>query len=206
MTFIQLLKLTNQEYRKDNMWYSIKGAFPVEGLPVRIRLENGQIRTDPSSYTEQELVSAQIVAVPAPPEKKPYEKLLWENNSWSIVDPRTVESEKLRLFNNLSDRRKEAEENFTFAGANITLDEGTQSRIDAALNGLERSPVGTTTPWQVSQSTFIEFDVTSMQALALAAFSHVKGCFENSKMISLAIASATTLEELDQIDLELGWP
>jgi hypothetical protein len=188
------------------MWYSKNGEYPVEGLPDRIKLSTGQTRTDSSTFTPAEIADAGYQSVLPPPSKQPYEILSWENNTWVVTDPRTVEGEKSRLLGNLSDKRKEAEENFTFGGAPITLDEGTQARINAAMIGLERSPEGTTTPWQVSRGVFTQFNLATLQALGVAAFNHVRLCFVNSQTLATQIMAGTTLAELDAIDLDVGWP
>ena len=38
------------------MWYSNKGAYPVDTLPHRIILSDGSSRTDSSTFTNAELV------------------------------------------------------------------------------------------------------------------------------------------------------
>ena len=45
-----------------------------------------------------------------------------------------------------------------------------------------------------------------MEALALAAFDHVEACFNNAKVIANQISGATTNAQVDQVNLEIGWP
>ena len=187
-------------------YYSFQGQYPIEGLPDRIRLPDGKVRTDSSSFTSQEIQEAGFILVPDPPAKQPNESLLWENNTWAVRDTRDLDEEKDSKLRALSLRRKQAEETFVFNGQTILLDEGTQARINAALIGLERSTEGTTTPWQIRRGVFVDFNTTTLEALGLAAFEHVRLCFVNAKAVSSRILAATSLADLDAIDLENGWP
>lgn len=68
--------------------YSIKGNYPVETLPHRIRLSDGSTRTDSSTFTADELSSAGITTVSDPPEyNSDTHKLTWDNSDieWEVV-------------------------------------------------------------------------------------------------------------------------
>tara|TARA_A100001515_G_scaffold135196_1_gene125943 strand:+ start:130 stop:612 length:483 start_codon:yes stop_codon:yes gene_type:complete len=70
------------------MLYSIKGNYPVETLPHRIRLSDGSTRTDSSTFTADELSSAGITTVSDPPEyNADTHKLTWDNIGieWEVV-------------------------------------------------------------------------------------------------------------------------
>ena len=70
------------------MMYSIKGNYPIETLPHRIRLSDGSTRTDSSTFTADELSSAGITTVSDPPEyNADTHKLTWDNNDveWEVV-------------------------------------------------------------------------------------------------------------------------
>ena len=70
------------------MMYSIKGNYPIETLPHRIRLSDGSTRTDSSTFTADELSSAGITTVSDPPEYNAHtHKLTWDNNDveWEVV-------------------------------------------------------------------------------------------------------------------------
>ena len=187
-------------------YYSKNNEYPTDGLPFRIVLSNGSTRTDPATFTSDEITDAGYVAVSGPPSVQDGYTLLWDGTSWSTQDLRLLDEVKQTALLNLSVRRKQAEEAFVYSGMSIKLDEGTQSRIDGALNGLERKGPGATVPWQISPGVFTEFDATTMEALALAAFDHVELCFENAKVIANQITGATTNAQVDQINLEIGWP
>ena len=70
------------------MLYSIKGNYPVETLPHRIRLSDGSTRTDNSTFTADELSSAGITTVSDPPEyNADTHKLTWDNSDieWEVI-------------------------------------------------------------------------------------------------------------------------
>ena len=70
------------------MLYSIKGEYPIDSLPHRIRLSDGSTRTDNSTFTADELSSAGITTVSYPPEyNADTHKLTWNNNDveWEVI-------------------------------------------------------------------------------------------------------------------------
>ena len=69
--------------------YSIKGNYPIETLPHRIRLSDGSTRTDSSTFTADELSSAGITTVSDPPDyNSDTHKLTWDTTDieWEVVD------------------------------------------------------------------------------------------------------------------------
>lgn len=110
----------------------------------------------------------------------------------------------------LGDFRGAAETNFMFNGTPIALNTETQARIANAIQGmklkLEADPAATPiVEWQIVPGTFATFDLPTLTAIGNAAYDHVQACFANAKQIAQAIAAATTVEELDAIDLNTGW-
>ena len=70
------------------MMYSIKGNYPIETLPHRIRLSDGSTRTDSSTFTADELSSAGITTVSDPPEyNADTHKLTWDTTDieWEVI-------------------------------------------------------------------------------------------------------------------------
>ena len=68
------------------MWYSNKGAYPVDTLPHRIILSDGSSRTDSSTFTSEELVDAGYVEVSNPPDfNQETHKLVWSGTEWQTV-------------------------------------------------------------------------------------------------------------------------
>ena len=68
--------------------YSIKGNYPIETLPHRIRLSDGSTRTDSSTFTADDLSSAGITTVSDPPDyNSDTHKLTWDTTDieWEVV-------------------------------------------------------------------------------------------------------------------------
>lgn len=67
------------------MLYSHNGKYPKE-IPYRITLSNGYTRTDPSTFTIDELLDAGYILVENPPLYSYPNKLIWNGTNWEIVN------------------------------------------------------------------------------------------------------------------------
>lgn len=67
--------------------YSHNGNYP-ESLPFRIILSNGNTRTDPSTFTDEEIFDAGYVSVDLPPTVSKSQVLEWDSKliSWNVRD------------------------------------------------------------------------------------------------------------------------
>jgi hypothetical protein len=65
--------------------YSFNGAAPVP-LPFRITLANGFTRTDPSSFTEDEIAEAGYVLIEQPEYDPATQALNWNGASFDVVE------------------------------------------------------------------------------------------------------------------------
>jgi hypothetical protein len=65
--------------------YSFNGEYPKQ-LPFRIRMANSFTRTDPKTFTVEEIESAGFVEAPDKPIIQDSEILTWKDNQWLIVD------------------------------------------------------------------------------------------------------------------------
>lgn len=64
--------------------YSHNGSCPAP-LPFRIRLSNGFTRTDPDTFTDDEIFDAGYTAVPDPPEyDAETQQLGWDGTEWTV--------------------------------------------------------------------------------------------------------------------------
>lgn len=66
--------------------YSYKQQYPIENLPERIRLSDGSVRTDSSTFTDDEISDAGYVSVSNPPSITEKQLLNWTGTEWSVVD------------------------------------------------------------------------------------------------------------------------
>ena len=71
------------------MLYSINGDYPITTLPHRIRLSNGLTKTDNTTFTDSDLVSAGITTVADTPSYNANtHKLVWnrETTEWDVTE------------------------------------------------------------------------------------------------------------------------
>lgn len=73
------------------MLYSLNRAYPSP-LPNRIRMPDGSTRTDSSTFTEAEILSAGYVAVDEPPLVPTSQFLGWSGTEWTVRGPNEVET------------------------------------------------------------------------------------------------------------------
>lgn len=67
--------------------YTKNGSYP-QPIPFRIRLSNGSTRTDPSTFTEAEIIDAGFTAVPDMPVPNSVQVVGWDasNSNWILRD------------------------------------------------------------------------------------------------------------------------
>lgn len=71
------------------MQYSVNGDYPITTLPHRIRLSNGLTKTDNTTFTDSDLVSAGITTVADTPSYNTNtQKLVWnrETTEWDVTE------------------------------------------------------------------------------------------------------------------------
>lgn len=65
------------------MLYSKNGSYPLP-IPFRIKLSDGRSRTDPSTFTAEEIIDAGYIQVENPPVILSNEVLLWTGTNWLV--------------------------------------------------------------------------------------------------------------------------
>ena len=71
------------------MLYSHNNQYP-QPLPFRITLPGGMTRTDPATFTHQELTQAGYVAAPPQPTLEAHQWVTWSSGTW-VVHTKTPE-------------------------------------------------------------------------------------------------------------------
>lgn len=85
--------------------YSHNSQYP-KSIPFRIRLSDGTTRTNPSSFTVQEIENAGYVLAPEKPSANPWQNLTWTGDSWAVSDkpPDQLKAEKEQQINSLREQ------------------------------------------------------------------------------------------------------
>ena len=181
------------------MLYTLNGNYPTQ-IPFRIKLSDGRTRTDPTTFTAEELIDAGYTEVADPPSYNPsYQTLGWDGVDWTITDY-SVESVK--------ESRKSELKNIRYVQeiSHPTIDTSRESQ--AMINGI----------WSASQinpalvvnykgkTGWVQLDATAINYVANQVVAHVQACFDNEKVLSDLIDAATTQLDVLSVDLQAGWP
>ena len=89
------------------MLYSKNGSYPNQ-IPFRIKLSNGLTRTDPSTFTPEEIADAGYITVEDPPASILDTQILeWTGTDWNIRDKteQELEIELNRKWQEIRDQR-----------------------------------------------------------------------------------------------------
>ena len=89
------------------MLYSKNGSYPNQ-IPFRIKLSNGLTRTDPSTFTSEEIADAGYITVDDPPSSVLDTQILeWTGTDWNVRDKteQELEVELNRKWQEIRDQR-----------------------------------------------------------------------------------------------------
>lgn len=88
------------------MLYSKNGSYPA-AIPFRIRLSDGRTRTNPSTFTAEEISDAGYVEVSSPPFVSGIEVLQWSGSEWIVRDktPEEIQAETDALWASVREER-----------------------------------------------------------------------------------------------------
>lgn len=88
--------------------YTKNGSYP-QPLPFRIRLSNGMTRTEPNTFTAEEIADAGYTAVPPMPVPNSVQVIEWNssNSQWLVRDKtlEELQAETEQLWNNIRQER-----------------------------------------------------------------------------------------------------
>lgn len=120
--------------------HSYNGSYP-QPLPFRIRLSDGRTRTDPTSFTAEEITDAGYVAVPDKPSTTDSQVVEWDTQAvdWVVRDKTAEElaaelaAENERELKSITDYRDELiASGFWFNGVKYDSRSEDQKRISGA--------------------------------------------------------------------------
>ena len=131
-----------------------------------------------------------------------------EKPVWPPIPPEpTLNQLKEEALQNLAERRWIAEEAGTSVnGMSILTDRETQAKLTAAYVKASQNSSYIIESWKFAPGVFITLTSSMIILIADAVEAHVQACFHNEAVLSNQIVSATTKEELYQVDLNAGWP
>jgi len=177
--------------------YSKNNKYPTP-LPFKIILSDGSARTDPSTFTEEEIADAGYVEVPLKPHVNYPMYVDWIEGEW-VVKTYDLEYQKTKKLEQLTNLMNAATDR-------PALDTGLGFSVDAGYTDLLSFEVGLELGITSVRSTDnVSHDVTIEQLQSIVNMIKQNGLqvLQLKWNLEDSIKSATTQEELDAVDLSI---
>lgn len=178
--------------------YTRNGSLPGP-LPFRIALSDGRSRTDPASFTPEEIADAGYVSASPRPEPSPDQVVSWGGADWVIRAKTTEElaaeaaAARARLHKNLADYRWGVETGgVDLAGSQIETTREAQAQISSTYSALKNGLV-TSVEWKAATGWLV-LDLSAFTPIAQAVATHVQACFAAERAVSTQIDALTDAE------------
>jgi Domain of unknown function (DUF4376) len=181
-----------------NPQFSKGGAYPA-ALPFRIRLPDGRTRTNPASFTPEELADAGFVAVDPKPAPGVNQFVTWGDGDWVLHDktPEELADEhdalRAQLIAALAERRYAVEiGGVTFGGATVDTTREAQAQIGSTYSALKDGLVPGV-EWK-AQTGWLVLDLAAFTPIATAVAQHVQASFAAERAVQGQIEALTDAE------------
>ena len=130
----------------------------------------------------------------------------WRGRSWEVFDEYPVDPVKESMRANVAALRYDRENGgASFNETNIQTDRQSQSTITSAALAAQMDDT-ITIRWKTADGIFIELNASQIIEMAQGVRAHVQACFDREAELLDAINAAETVEELEAIDINAGWP
>ena len=195
------------------MLYSLNGAYPSP-LPFRIRLSDGSTRTEPSSFTLDEITDAGFIEVPNEPSITSNQVLSWDsqNIQWIVRDK--TEQELENQLNNakqnrlvyITESRDSELRQLTCQWDGDTWDarETDSTRVANVLTMIEQAnnqgiPTPTTVNWRTFDDQTRSLSVPELIQLGASMFQAQQVIWYKQAMLKDQIIASTSVEQVNAI-------
>ena len=195
------------------MLYSLNGNYPST-IPFRIKMSDGKTRTDPSTFTEEELTNAGYIAVSDEPIPTALQVVEWdsENIQWVVRNKTQQELEnelnsaKDSRMNYITSSRDSDLRQLSCMWNNDQWDarETDSTRIANVLTMIEQAqtidmPTPSTIDWRTYDDQDRTLTIPDLIQLAACMFMAQQIVWNKQAQLKNAIAAATTVEEVNSI-------
>lgn len=188
--------------------YTKNGSYP-KPIPFRIELSDGRTRTDPSSFTAEEIADAGYIEVADTPSISNDQVLIWDGSNWLVRDKteEEINTEKLIRKNEYSEKINQYRDHlialgFDFNGLKFDSRPEDQKRISgsallaymAVNSGAQAGDLywhGGTEPftWISKNNTLVTMDAPTVIEFGKVAAEHERA----------HVFAARTLKDMDPI-------
>jgi hypothetical protein len=132
----------------------------------------------------------------------------WVDDEGGVIEEvpeQTTEERRQERFEELAAIRWGVEVGgITVNGMAVRTDRETTSILTAARIEADNDPTFTVR-WKLSSGTFVTLDAATIIALSVAVRQHIQAAFTNEETLSGLLTAATTIEQIDAVDLNAGW-
>jgi hypothetical protein len=90
-------------------------------------------------------------------------------------------------------------------GTPLLTDRETQNKLTAAYVKAKES-ADFTIRWKIAPGIFTTLDAQTTIVIADACVAHVQACFEREDELTSEMRAASTIEDVQAVDLQVGWP
>lgn len=195
------------------MLYSYQGNYP-QNLPFRIKLSNGMTRTDPSSFSQEEIQDAGYTEVPNEPAIASNQILSWDsqNIEWIVRDKTEQELEnelngaKQSRLMYITDSRDLELRRLTCEWDNDQWDarESDSTRIANVLTMIQQAsnqgiPTPPTVNWRTYDDQTRSLTVPELIQLGASMFQAQQVVWYKQAMLKDMILAATTVQEINSV-------
>lgn len=189
--------------------YSKNGSYP-EPIPFRIKLSNGLTRTDPSSFTEEEINDAGYIEVSNPPSITSEQVLEWNflNLEWIVrnVSEQEINNLKQLRLNYITESRELDLNALTCQWNNDTWDarETDSTRIANVLTMIEQAnnqniPTPSIVNWRTFDDQTRTLTVPELIQLGASMFQAQQVVWYKQAALKDQILAATTVAEVNAV-------
>lgn len=150
------------------------------------------------------------ISVPADTSNRHYQAVLEWIADGNEIEPfwvKTVESLRAKLVEQVSELRWQKEVGgFQLNGNLVRSDERSQNMLVNAISLLNNDPNRTDVNWNLPDGSFATLDLPTLKAMGIAMGAHVQATFDRKKELIDQLNAADTIEALEAINIESGWP
>lgn len=195
------------------MLYSYQGSYP-QSLPFRIRLSDGSTRTEPSTFSQEEIQDAGYIEVPDEPIITSNQVLSWDsqNVQWVVRNKTEQELEnelnsaKQTRLNYISENRDSTLNQLVCNWGDDQWDarESDSTRIANVLTMIQQAgnlgmPTPSTVDWRTYDDQTRALTVPELVQLGASMFQAQQVVWFKQAMLKDMILAATTVEEINTI-------
>lgn len=180
------------------MIYSYKNQEP-KPLPFRIKLSNGRTRTDPNTFTAEEIADAGYVVASAKPSVTYPEYVIWTGVDWElrthslseIKHKRKTEATALRY-------------NYETNHNTYNTSRESQAMLNGAWTAVQIDPL-LTIDFKNKDGSWSKLNKDQVESIASEVTTWVQQCFTNEQVLHSLIDGCDTVEEVLAVNLNTIW-